>query len=227
MSRVFSVFLPHRVSFSPSGMRRKPLFSSGVFLLLAIAALSQSSKAQGHCIAPHNVVVPQVRGQVFDAFGIAVPFATVTVLGIDGAVRSTADDTGRFSFNVPVGHYVFKAEGEGFSNSIAELNVGRSWQTIFGHRSLKVMLGFGDLYCPWVTTSKVKFEQIADANMAKLKESAQILNASENDGGAANGSASSGETAPTKEISENKKKTAPLKATPQTKETSETHATQK
>lgn len=197
----------------------------GGFVLSAVvffAIATSSAMAQGNCAAPHDVAVPQVRGQVFDAFGITVPFATVTVFGIDGAVKTSADDTGRFSFNVPAGHYVFKAEAEGFSYSSAELKVGRSWQTILGRRNLNVMLGFGDTYCPWVTTSKQEFERTADANMTRLKKSAQILDASSQSD---NGSSTDG-TLPTKEISETKK-AAPMKDTSQTKETSQTHATQK
>ena len=193
-----------------------------VMVLVSLGFLASAlALAQGDCVAPHGVAVPQVRGQIFDAFGIDVPFATITVFGIDGAVRTTADETGRFSFNVPAGHYVFKAEAEGFSYSSAELKVGRSWQTILGRQNLKVMLGFGDTYCAWVTTSKQKFEQIADANMMRLKKSAQILDASQTGIGS-----STGATVPAKEISETKK-TAPMKDTSQTKETSQNHATQK
>lgn len=199
----------------------------GPVAMLILAAMgffsivSPLAMAQGNCIVPHGVAVPQVRGQIFDAFGIAVPFATVTVLGIDGALQTTADNTGRFSFNVPAGHYVFKAEAEGFSYSSAELKVGRSLETVLGRQNLKVMLGFGDTYCPWVTTSKQKFERTADANMSRLKKSAQVMDASQTDD-----SSSSGGTLPAKEISETKK-TAPMKDTPQSKETSQTHATQK
>lgn len=209
-----------------NGLRPRLYFLVSFFLVPIAVAFSPLCAAQTNCVAPHGVAVPQVRGQIFDAFGIEVPFATITVFGIDGAVRTTADDTGRFSFNVPAGHYVFKAEAEGFSYSSAELKVGRSWRTILGRQNLKVMLGFGDTYCAWLTTSKQKFEQTADANMAKLKESAQILNATPNDGGSSNGGSPSGKTTPVKEISENKK-TALMNDTSQTKETSHTHATQK
>lgn len=204
----------HFISFRLSAM--------GILALISIALVSAPGFAQSACAVPHGVAVPQVRGQVFDAFGIAVPFATVTVFGIDGAVKTSADDTGRFSFNVPAGHYVFKAEAEGFSYSSAELKVGRSWQTILGRQNLNVMLGFGDTYCPWVTTSKQEFERTADANMTRLKKSAQILDASSQSD---NGS-SAGGTLPTKQLSETKK-AAPMKDTSQTKETSQTHATQK
>ena len=193
-----------------------------LFAILAIVLVGSAHVvAQGDCVVPHGVAVPQVRGQIFDAFGIAVPFATVTVIGIDGTVQTTADDTGHFSFNVPAGHYVFKAEAEGFSYSSAELKVGRSWQSVIGRQNLKVMLGFGETYCPWVTTSRQKFEAAADANMTRLKKSAQIMDASQTDD-----SSSTGGAVPTKEISETKK-TAPMKDTPQSKETSQTHATQK
>lgn len=204
-----------------TGFRPRLQFLAGFLLVLAVVASSQFSAAQGDCVVPHGIAVPQVRGQIFDAFGIAVPFATVTVIGIDGTVQTTADDTGRFSFNVPAGHYVFKAEAEGFSYSSAELKVGRSWQSVLGRQNLKVMLGFGNTYCPWVTTSRQKFEAAADANMSRLKKSAQISDASQTDD-----SSSIGGAVPAKEISETNK-TAPMKDTPQSKETSQTHATQK
>ena len=222
-------FLASRSEF-PQGLKTQPSsdrarrrlhFLGSFFLALAVVAFSPFCAAQGGCVSPHGVVVPQVRGQVFDAFGIEVPFATITVLGIDGAVRTSADETGRFSFNVPAGHYVFKAEAEGFSYSSAELKVGRSWQTILGRQNLKVMLGFGETYCAWVTTSRQKFEQTADANMIRLKESAQIMNASQAD----RASSTSG-AVPAKEISETKQ-AVPMKDTSQTKETSQTHAAQK
>lgn len=202
-----------------AGPRLRCFLGSSILAIVLVA--SSSALAQSDCIVPHGVAVPQVRGQIFDAFGIAVPFATVTVLGIDGAVQTTADDTGHFSFNVPAGHYVFKAEAEGFSYSSAELKVGRSWESVIGRQNLKVMLGFGDTYCPLVTTSKQKFEAAADANMSRLKKSAQILDASQTDD-----SSSIGGAVPAKEISETTK-TAPMKDTPQSKETSQTHATQK
>jgi hypothetical protein len=190
--------------------------------LCTIAMTSSiASFAQGDCAVPHGIAVRQIRGQVFDAFGIAIPFATVTILGIHGAVQTTADNTGQFSFAVPAGHYVFKAEAEGFTYSSAELKVGRTLQTTFGRQSLKVMLGFGDTYCPWVTTSKQLFEATADANMARLKESAQILNTSQSDS-----PSPAQETSPAKHTSK-RKKTLPKKQTSQTKDTSQTNATQK
>lgn len=182
-------------------------------LILAIAGLftvsSALATAQGDCVVPHGISVPQIRGQVFDAFGIAVPFATVTVLGIHGAVQTTADNAGEFSFAVGPGHYVLKAESEGFSYSSAEVKVGRSLQAIFGRQRLKVMLGFGDTYCPWVTTSNQKFRESAEANLNRLKQSAQIY-----------------ETSPDNETAQ------PTQAgqsndTSQTKETSHTNAAQK
>lgn len=171
--------------------------------LLVVVALgffaiaSTSAFAQGSCVAPRGIAVTQIRGQVFDAFGIAVPFATITVLGIHGAVQTTADYTGNFSFDVPSGHYVLKAEAEGFSYSSAELKVGQSWNTIFTRPKLKIMLGFNGSYCPWVTTSNKDFQDTAAANMKRLKQSAQI------------------------------KETDQSNDTSQTKESSQTHATQK
>lgn len=182
-------------------------------LILAIAGLftvsSAPATAQGDCVVPHGISVPQIRGQVFDAFGIAVPFANVTVLGIHGAIQTTADSTGRFSFDVPPGHYVFKAEAEGFSYSSAELNVGWNRHTLLRTQRLKVMLGFADAYCPWVTTSTQKFRESAEANLNRLKQSAQIY-----------------ETSPDNETAQ------PTQAgqsndTSQTKETSHTNAAQK
>ncbi|HEV2323733.1 MAG TPA: carboxypeptidase-like regulatory domain-containing protein [Terracidiphilus sp.] len=192
------------------------------FVAPALALIASAPVvAQDRCVVPHGVAVPQIRGQVFDAFGIAVPFATVTVLGIHGAVQTTADDLGQFSFEVPAGHYVFKAEAEGFSYSSAELKVGRTWQTMVGHQTLKVMLGFGDTYCPWVTTSKQNFESTADSNMTRLKQSAQIMDTSQ-----ADDAPPTKGTPPGKKTSHKKKKTK-TKKTSQTKDTSQTNATQK
>jgi hypothetical protein len=169
--------------------------AAGVFLALSVTGCP--AFAQGSCVTPHDVAVSQIRGQVFDAFGIAVPFATITVLGIHGAVQTTADYTGNFSFDVSSGHYVLKAEAEGFSFSSAEVKVGQNWNTIFTRPKLKVMLGFNGSYCPWVTTSNKDFQDTAAANMKRLKQSAQV-----ND-------------------------TDPSDETSQTKERSQTHATQK
>lgn len=182
---------------------------AGGLLFPLVAVVPAPALAQGDCAVPHGISVPQIRGQVFDAFGIEVPFATVTVLGIHGSVQTTADNTGQFSFDVGPGHYVLKAEAEGFSYSSAEVKVGRSLQTIFGRQRLKVMLGFADTYCPWVTTSNQKFRESAEANLARLKQSAQIY-----------------ETSPDNQTAQ------PTQAgqsndTSQTKETSHTNAAQK
>jgi hypothetical protein len=181
----------------------------GFVLAVIILAASSSAFAQGDCVTPHGIPVAQIRGQVFDAFGIAVPFATITILGIHGAVQTTADNTGQFSFDVSSGHYVLKAEAEGFSYSSAELKVGQSWNTIFTRPKLKVMLGFNGLFCPWVTTDKKKFQDTADANLERLKKTAQIKDADQS-----NAISPTGETPSTKESSP-------------TKETSQTNATQK
>jgi hypothetical protein len=195
--------------------------------------------AQGTCVVPHGVAVSQIRGQVYDAFGIAVPFATITVLGIHGAVQTTADNTGQFSFNVGPGHYALKAESEGFSYSSAELKVGRSLQTVLGRQRLKVMLGFGDTYCPWVTTSRQAFKDAADANFTRLKESAQIKDAPESrdtskpkkaphtkERSQAKDTSQTGDAPQSKDASQRTDTPQP-KATPETKETSQTNATQK
>jgi hypothetical protein len=224
---------------------------SAIALLSTVLAGAAPISAQGNCVAPHGVAVGQIRGQVYDAFGIAVPFATVTVLGIRGAVQTNADETGQFSFDVPPGHYVLKAESEGFAYSSAELKVGRSWQTTLGRQRLKVMLGFGDTYCPWVTTSKKDFEDTSEANFTRLKESAQIKDVPDaGDASTAKKAPQTKETpqapdaSPTQEAPPKKETTQtnetapakvsppandipPLKDTPETKETSQTNATQK
>lgn len=179
------------------------------------AISSAPAFAQGTCVVPHGIAVSQIRGQVFDAFGIAVPFATVTVIGIRGAVRTIADNDGQFSFNVGPGHYALKAEAEGFAYSSAELKVGRNLQTLFGRQRLKVMLGFGDTYCPWVTTSSKDFHDTTDANFTRLKQSAQIMDA-----------AQTPDTSDTKQANHIKASPIPQNI-PETKETSQTHATQK
>lgn len=187
------------------------LHNLGRFILaLAVLAASQLASAQGPCTTPHGIAVSQIRGQVFDAFGISVPFATITVLGIHGAVQTTADNDGQFSFDVPAGHYVLKAESEGFSYSSAELKVGQSWNTLFTHPKLKVMLGFNELFCPLVTTDKKQFQDTADANLERLKKTAQIQDSPQ-----------------TSDASQTPKDTPQSKDTSPTKETSQTNATQK
>ena len=186
------------------------LVASAVFLVPSMLA-----SAQGKCTVPHGIAVSQIRGQVFDAFGIAVPFATVTVLGIRGAVQTTADNDGEFSFNVGPGHYALKAEAEGFAYSSAELKVGRNLQTIFGRQRLKVILGFGDTYCPWVTTSSKDFQDTTETNFTRLKQSAQIQEAAQNT-----------DTSQTKQATHIKANTLPQDI-PETKENSQTNATQK
>lgn len=180
------------------------LAAAGLFAISSTVACAQSP-----CVTPHGIAVTQIRGQVFDAFGISVPFATITVLGIHGAVQTTADNSGQFSFNVSPGHYVLKAEGEGFSYSSAELKVGQSWNTIFTRPKLKVMLGFNTLFCPWVTTDNKKFHDTADANLERLKQTARIPDAPQTD------------------ASQSKKEIPQTKNTSPTKETSQTNATQK
>jgi hypothetical protein len=188
----------------------------GAVALLSTAWISGApASAQGTCVVPHGIAVSQIRGQVFDAFGIAVPFATVTVIGIRGAVQTIADNDGQFSFNVGPGHYALKAEAEGFAYSSAELKVGRNWQTLFGRQRLKVMLGFGDTYCPWVTTSNKDFQDTTEANFTRLKQSAQIQDASQ-----------TRDTSDTRQVNHIKASPIPQDI-PETKETSQTHATQK
>lgn len=188
----------------------------GAVALLSTAWISGiPAPAQGKCVAPQGIAVPQVRGQVSDAFGIAVPYAKVTVLGIQGAVQTTADDTGRFSFEVPPGHYVFKAEAQGFAYSSAELKVGWNLHTLLRTQKLNVMLGFADSYCPLVTTSKKEFEDAAEANFTRLKESARIMDASQSE-----------DTSRTGKTRERKQASQTQKTSP-TEDTSQTHATQK
>ncbi|HEV2135294.1 MAG TPA: carboxypeptidase regulatory-like domain-containing protein [Terracidiphilus sp.] len=234
---------------TPAGPRLRCFL--GLVAAAAIVLAPATTDAQGNCVAPHGVAIGQIRGQVYDAFGLAVPFATITVLGIRGAVQTTADATGQFSFDVPPGHYVLKAESEGFAYSSAELKVGRSWQTTLGRQRLKVMLGFGDTYCPWVTTSKKDFEDTSEANFTRLKESAQIKDVPEagdtskakkapqtKQSPPAPDASPAQEAQPKKEASQSND-AAPSKGasqtndipqtkdTPESKETSQTNATQK
>jgi Carboxypeptidase regulatory-like domain len=150
------------------------VFPAIVFIVSAPLPAQSEPLALRDCPVAHEVAVSQVRGEVYDAFGIPVPFATVFILGIHGEVQTYSDETGHFEFDVlPAGHYVLKAEAEGFAFSIAELKVGQTWRTFFTRPKLKVTLGFNGTYCPWVTTSKTKFQSDTKANLKRLKEAAQ------------------------------------------------------
>jgi hypothetical protein len=129
--------------------------------------------AQDKCPAPRNLTVSQIRGQVFDAFGIPVPGAAVLLLGIHGELQTAADAKGLFQLNVPPGRYVMKVDAEGFQFSTFEVKVGRNLRTILRPQKLNVILGFSGSYCPGVTTSRREFLDTTGANLKRLKETSQ------------------------------------------------------
>ena len=158
---------------------RFPRSSIGISAIGAIAifsifvAASAPARAQDNCPAPRNLAVSQIRGQVFDAFGISVPGAAVLLLGIHGELQTAADAKGQFQLDVPPGRYVMKVDAEGFQSSTFEVKVGRNLRTILRPQKLNVILGFSGSYCPGVTTSKREFLDTTGANLKRLKETSQ------------------------------------------------------
>ena len=141
---------------------------SFVFLWPALAP------SQVDCVEPHHFAVSQVHGRVFDPFGIPVPEATVSLVPENGqALQTKSDGNGRFEIYAPLGRYALKVEQEGFAFASAELNVERNLLGAIHKEELRVTLGFAGSYCPWVTTSKRKFLSAVQANLKRLKESAQ------------------------------------------------------
>ena len=138
-----------------------------------LLASSAPALAQDKCPAPRNLAVSQIRGQVFDAFGIPVPGAAVLLLGIHGELQTAADAKGLFQLNVPPGRYVMKVDAEGFQFSTFEVKVGRNLRTILRPQKLNVILGFSGSYCPGVTTSRREFLDTTGANLKRLKETSQ------------------------------------------------------
>ncbi len=156
-------------SFRLSASRLYALAVCGfVFLWPALAP------SQIDCITPAKLSVSQVRGQVFDPFGIPVSDATVSLVSRNGkSLETTSDETGRFALDAPLGLYFLKVEQQGFALSSTELYVGRNLWTTIHRQELRVMLGFAGSYCPWVTTSKREFLTAVQANIKRLKDTFQ------------------------------------------------------
>ncbi len=130
--------------------------------------------AQVDCVQPHEIPVTQVRGQVFDPFGIPVPEATVLLVPQKGQkLQTKSDGKGRFELHAPLGHYALKVEQQGFALSSAELHVGRNLLGTIHRQELRVMLGFAGSYCPWITTSKRNFLSAVQTNIKRLKDTFQ------------------------------------------------------
>ncbi len=158
---------------------RSPRNSVGISAMGTIAIFSilvaavAPARAQDKCPAPRQLAVSQIRGQVFDAFGISVPGAAVLLLGIHGELHIAADAKGQFQLNVPPGRYVMKVDAEGFQSSSFEVKVGRNLLTMLRPQKLNVILGFSGSYCPGVTTSRREFLDTTGANLKRLKETSQ------------------------------------------------------
>jgi hypothetical protein len=113
------------------------------------------------CVVQRKLVVPRVRGQVFDPSGALVTGAIIslTQAGIP-AKQSKTDAKGRFDLRVPSGLYVLKAEYPGFGVTTAELDVGKDAMSLFRSTTLKVILALPAMNCPWVTTSNKEFKEL-------------------------------------------------------------------
>jgi hypothetical protein len=120
------------------------------------------------CIVQKQLVVPRVQGQVFDATGIPVPNAVVS-LKQDGkpAVDAKTDAAGRFYFKIQAGQYNLKASYPGFEVTTAELEVGEDAVNLIHPTALKVILALPGINCPWVTTSNKEFKELVHKNAAK------------------------------------------------------------
>jgi hypothetical protein len=134
-----------------------------VIVLLAWLGCSVSFAQYGiiDCIVQKQLVVPRVQGQVFDATGIPVPNAVVS-LKQDGkpAVDVKTDAEGRFYFKVQAGQYSLKASYPGFEVTTAELEVGNDAVNLIHPTALKVILALPGINCPWVTTSNKEFKEL-------------------------------------------------------------------
>ena len=113
-----------------------------IAIFSVFVAAAAPARAQDQCPPPRSIAVSQIRGQVFDAFGIPVPGAAVLLLGIHGETQAAADAKGQFQLNVPPGRYVMKVDAEGFQFSSFEVKVGRNLGTLLRPQKLNVILGF-------------------------------------------------------------------------------------
>ena len=90
-------------------MKRLSTASAVLFLaLMATAARAQSTTGT-------------ISGRIVDAQGLAIPGATVTVTGSQGAKTTVTDTEGRFNlpFLTP-GPYALRAELQGFKTAVVE-----------------------------------------------------------------------------------------------------------
>jgi len=137
-----------------------------VLILFAGLGSSFSSGQNGpeivDCAMQRKLVVPHVKGRVFDPSGAPIPGAEISLKsdGVQNA-QSKTDSDGRFELKVPPGSYHLRAEMRGFEVTTAELEVGRDIANIVHPKALMVILAFGSMNCPWVTTSDKEFKELA------------------------------------------------------------------
>jgi hypothetical protein len=135
-------------------------------VLIMLAGLGNSISAAQYvivdCIVQKKLVVPRVKGQVFDATGVPVPDTVISLKqGENQELIATTDSQGRFDFKVQSGPYNLKASHLGFESTTAELEVGRDLLSLFHPTALRVILSLPGFNCPWVTTSNKEFKELA------------------------------------------------------------------
>jgi hypothetical protein len=134
-----------------------------VLFLLAVFWSSLSAAQPGivDCVEQKILTVSRIRGQVFDATGVAVPGALVSVSSnARPEMQLRTDASGRFNFKVSSGRYMLKASCPGFEVTRAELDVGADILNLLHPTALKVILSVGSMYCPWVTASDKEFKEL-------------------------------------------------------------------
>ncbi len=146
----------------------------GVAIVLATLNARSSATAQVDCISPAPITVSRVQGQVFDPTGAVVPGVVISLVGEGGStLQVTTDQQGRFQLSVSPGRYILKAVVPMFQMAAIELNVKEDVNALNPSGELRVILGLGGSFCPWVTTSNREFQQIIRANKKRIEESAQ------------------------------------------------------
>ncbi len=160
-------------------MRQTPLLTYFVALEIALCGID-SAFAQGivDCVSPAHVTVVRFQGQVFDPGGTGVPDVKISLvheLGELGAtMQLTADEQGRFQLDVLPDRYNFKAIDPLFQTASGQLTIlGREDGGRKRPDFLYVVIGMAGSFCPWMTTSKSKFERVIRANKRRMKEAAQ------------------------------------------------------
>jgi hypothetical protein len=102
------------------------------------------------CVEQKTLTVPRIRGQVFDATGVPVPGALVSVSSdTRPELQLKTDASGQFNFKVSPGRYMLKASFSGFEVTRARLDVGADILNLFHPTALRVILSVGSMDCPW------------------------------------------------------------------------------